>query len=491
MLSNQHIINELKAIRNSFIKTRPKMDMNSFVSSQKQAYNLGDGSQHRLHTFLQGAGAPMKMRHPLGYGSINGNTLYPDPLYSGTVYRPVLHDKGGSLLGENMPLSGGCDDGSDCSDYDSDSDYEGGYFSESSEGEYSSEDEIGGTVYSKYVKPAVKGLYNVGKHAVNDVIIPVGKEVGKEVLKKALMGALMGAGHSHVFGGRLSGTRDEFIHILKKIDPEFHASRKHSKNDLRNEVYKHLESTMSKKDLATLHYLDALAGYGSHHDEEGGINGNKSELQQILHKMYPELDLKKMSKEQIIKEIVGHVSKSKQSSDIEHHYKQVEKERLKEEKIKAYEEKQRLREAKHKKHKEEEVFEEPPPPYTEFEEPLPSFAPAPAPVKEVKKRGRPAKVKIEKEKKPRGRPAKVKIEKEKKPRGRPTKVKTTIKDPVKELDDIFKELENPKPEGGKIKKLIGTKKGNRARGAIVAEVMKKHGLNLPQASKYVSEHNLY
>jgi hypothetical protein len=46
-------------------------------------------------------------------------------------------------------------------------------------------------------------------------------------------------------------------------------------------------------------------------------------------------------------------------------------------------------------------------------------------------------------------------------------------------------------QGGAIKKLVGTKRGNRARGDIVAEVMKKEGLSLSQASKYVKEHNLY
>lgn len=50
----------------------------------------------------------------------------------------------------------------------------------------------------------------------------------------------------------------------------------------------------------------------------------------------------------------------------------------------------------------------------------------------------------------------------------------------------------PYPVGGRgIKKLVGTKKGNRARGDIVAEVMKKHGLSLGEASKYVSKNNLY
>jgi hypothetical protein len=42
-----------------------------------------------------------------------------------------------------------------------------------------------------------------------------------------------------------------------------------------------------------------------------------------------------------------------------------------------------------------------------------------------------------------------------------------------------------------IKKLVGTKRGNRARGDIVAEVMKKEGLSLSQASKYVKEHDMY
>jgi len=49
----------------------------------------------------------------------------------------------------------------------------------------------------------------------------------------------------------------------------------------------------------------------------------------------------------------------------------------------------------------------------------------------------------------------------------------------------------PKFSGYGIKKLVGTKRGNRARGDIVAEVMKKHGLSLSQASKYVKEHDLY
>jgi hypothetical protein len=47
-------------------------------------------------------------------------------------------------------------------------------------------------------------------------------------------------------------------------------------------------------------------------------------------------------------------------------------------------------------------------------------------------------------------------------------------------------------KGYGLKKLPkSTHKRYTARGAIVAEVMKKHGLSLPQASRYVKEHSLY
>ena len=58
----------------------------------------------------------------------------------------------------------------------------------------------------------------------------------------------------------------------------------------------------------------------------------------------------------------------------------------------------------------------------------------------------------------------------------------------------MKLLRNARPlqkVGKGIKKLIGTKRGNSVRGDIVAEVMKKQGLSLSQASKYVKEHDMY
>ena len=421
MLSNQKIINELKAITDSFIKTRPEMEMNAFVSSQKEPYNLGDRRGNHPVNFLKGGGSPSFQKHPLAYGSINGNTLHPDPLYSGIVYEPILN-RGGAMLGENMPLEGGEYSSSEYSE--SDSECEGGdLMSESSEGEYSSDDEgeLGAGVYSDYIKPAgkalSKGLYNVGKFALNDVILPVGKEVGKEVIKKAIMGALMGAGM------------------------------------------------------------------------KGGLSGNKTELKHILKKMYPHLNLDKMSKEEIIKKI-----KADDEFDEE-----VEFEHPKEPKkwlTQYWDDEPKPEE--HKKKKGRPKVEKP--------------------VKEKKPRGRPKVEKPVKEKKPRGRPKVEKPVKEPKKKGRPSKVVVPTPTPknepdhLKDLDDIFNEHLNkpetpninviedkpikkkgrkPKVEGGKIKKLVGNKKGNRARGDIVAEVMKKQGLNLAQASKYVSQHNLY
>ena len=63
----------------------------------------------------------------------------------------------------------------------------------------------------------------------------------------------------------------------------------------------------------------------------------------------------------------------------------------------------------------------------------------------------------------------------KKPRGRPSKCGGSA------------ELYPPSIKGGK----RGVKKGTSKRGEIVKKVMKEKGLNLAQASKYVKEHNLY
>jgi hypothetical protein len=70
-----------------------------------------------------------------------------------------------------------------------------------------------------------------------------------------------------------------------------------------------------------------------------------------------------------------------------------------------------------------------------------------------------------------------------------------LKEQEKKIKALLKEtgVKHPKKRktSAKIKKIVGHKLGERVRGDVVAEVMKKHNLTLPQASKYVKEHNLY
>jgi hypothetical protein len=58
--------------------------------------------------------------------------------------------------------------------------------------------------------------------------------------------------------------------------------------------------------------------------------------------------------------------------------------------------------------------------------------------------------------------------------------------------DTIKSKVTVKAEGSDRAVGSGVSGGGRSkRNTIVREVMQKHGLTLPQASKYVKEHNLY
>jgi hypothetical protein len=70
-------------------------------------------------------------------------------------------------------------------------------------------------------------------------------------------------------------------------------------------------------------------------------------------------------------------------------------------------------------------------------------------------------------------------------------LKNYAKDELKKKLRPEKEEKEEKEGAGRKRRLVGTKRGNNARGDIVAEIMKKKGLSLPQASKYVKAHNLY
>jgi hypothetical protein len=128
-----------------------------FVNNRAERdYNLGDRGRGIMKDVI--GGYKSLGQHPRYSNSINGNTAYPDPLLGGAVNRPLyrnyaeFNNRGGALLEENMPLTGGYHSDSDfhsesddeCSSSESESDKsESDYESESeSEEEYE-----GGGIY--------------------------------------------------------------------------------------------------------------------------------------------------------------------------------------------------------------------------------------------------------------------------------------------------------------------------------------------------------
>ena len=608
MLSNKKIINEIRQNQQDYVNTRPEMIFKPFVSNRAERdYNLGD----RM------GGYKSLGQHPRFSASINNNTAFPDPLYGGAVKGDMYNNYlefnkryGGALLEEKMPLTGGYHSDSDfCSESESESESDEYETDSDSECSDSSSDYEGGGIYDDYIKPAGKALYNVGHEVFKDVVVPV----GKEILKDAIIGLMSGAGRMR--GGKITGTKDEYIHILRKINPEFTKKElsKNTKNKLSRMLYKILEMGIHPDDLETLHYLDNiyqqlvvnpddlenlhyLDALTKNYGQRGGLSGTKKELMTIIKAMYPNVDFKKMTKQQIIneikkeqpaKEIKSKVKKILKTDDDE--YSEIEKQ---------FKEFDKLDETDKKLDKEslelDKYFEKLNKETKKRGRPVKEKV-----VKEPKKRGRPAKEKVVKEPKKRGRPAKEKVVKEPKKRGRKTKSKIdkllkTDEDEYKEIEKQFKEFDkldktdkkldkeslkldkyfeklNKEPktpktpkapkapkqvktknritkdkfmretkkdlffnmlspeqkqkayeeykkispmlegaflkkyfetnkeigdklfkkEGAGIKKIVGTKRGEKVRGDIVAEIMKKKGLNLGQASKYDSEHNLY
>ena len=539
MLSNEKIINEIKASQRDYVNTRPEMIFKPYVNNRAERdYNLGDRGKRRDVI----GGYKSLGQHPR-YSNPVGSSAFPDPLYGGKIeYKNYseFNNRGGAVLSEKMPLTGGyrsdsdfnseTDDENSSSESDSESNSNSESESESdSNSEYEEdidENMEGGGIYDDYIKPVGKTLLNVGHEVFKDVVVPV----GKELLKNAIVGLMSGAGMK---GGKITGTKTEFIHILKKINPKIHMKelKKKTQHELARELYKILELGLHPEDLKTLHLLDAYTKA----NKKGGLNGTQKELEKILVAMYPQLNLEKLSKQEIIDKIKGHVDKT-ENKRINYN----EKRRNKTKNIKSFNELPEYFEEPEEETKEEIIIDEP--------------------VKETKKRGRPSKEKQPKEPKKRGRPSKVKSEvksesnkhldnlenlfnevletpkeevkknievkitKTTKPKNRLTKAQFTREtnkdlffkkltpDEKKKAYDEYKKT-NPlleasfikkyfpvnnnigeklfKKEGAGIKKIVGHKVGEKVRGDIVAEVMKKQGLSLGQASKYVSEHNLY
>jgi hypothetical protein len=498
MLSNEKIINEIKASQRDYVNTRPEMIFKPYVNNRAERdYNLGDRGKRRDVI----GGYKSLGPHPR-YSNPVGTSAFPDPLYGGRIeYKNYseFNNRGGAVLSEKMPLTGGyrsdsdfnseTDDENSSSESESESNSESESDSNSEYEEDIDENMEGGGIYDDYIKPVGKTLLNVGHEVFKDVVVPV----GKELLKNAIIGLMSGAGMK---GGKITGTKTEFIHILKKINPKIHMKelKKKTQHELSRELYKILELGLHPEDLKTLHLLDAYTKA----NKKGGLNGTQKELQKILIAMYPQLNLENLSKQEIIDKIIGHVDKT-------------ENKRLN------YNEKRRKKTKNIKTFHELPEYIEPEPKKIDFiHEELPSEKLDEEP-KQSKKRGRPKVEKPPKEAKKRGRPKVEKPPKEPKKRGRP-KVEKPPKEPKKrgrkpktkldELDDMFKNILEKKEDiiepvkknikvkinkkkGAGIEKIVGTKRGEKVRGDVVAEVMKKHGLNLGQASKYVSEHNLY
>ena len=465
LLSNQKIINELNSIKKDYINTRPEMLFNEFTSNKAERdYNLGDNRRGGYKTFGQ---------HP-HYGT-SVQTLYPDPLYGGVTYTNYLEFNNrntmGGMLKSRVPLNGGyhSDSSSEYSSSDSESEYE-----TESESDYDSESDYeGGDIMNDYIKPAGKALYNVGSEVFKDVIVPV----GKELIKDAIIGLMTGAGMK---GGKITGLKDEYIYIMKKINPDLNVKElnKKTKKTLSRELYEILKLGLHPDDLKTLHLLDK-----KHKEvkDKGGLRGNKKELKAILKAVYPDIDFDKMDK----KEIILKIKEMKQ--DVPDYG--------------------RKRKPKKQDVKVEEILE--------IQEPIIEKL-----IKQNKKQGRPKIDKPPKEPKKRGRPKIDKPPKEPKKRGRkPNEEKSKIQKLLKtdkEINKMFKDTlasmkENKKKDkefkklltsqnklmkkGIKkekgIKKVVGHKLGERVRGDVVAEYMKKHNVGLGEASKKVKELGLY
>jgi len=174
ILSNQRLINELNAIKDDFIQSRPHMAMSVFKATRRgdgRSNKYDNADQPKFFKDDRGGGSPAFQKHPLGYQPPGGSTATVDPLFSGVVDRPV--PRGGAMLKAPLPLTGECSD--------SDSDYEGagvlnGYSSSDDEDDY---DDGAGLVDD--AKEAIRRIPSNIKSAANYV---KGKIPSKAELEK-------------------------------------------------------------------------------------------------------------------------------------------------------------------------------------------------------------------------------------------------------------------------------------------------------------------
>ena len=463
MLSNQKIINEIKASQIDYVKTRPEMIFKPFVNNRSERdYNLGDGGKRQEHKRDLIGGYKSLGQHPRFSNSVNGNTAFPDPLFGGAVkgamYNNFLafNNRGGALLGEKMPLEGGikadCDFYSESDSDSEDSSSESESESDKSESDYESEEEDidtdmkGGGIYDDYIKPAGKALLNTGKAVFKDIVVPVGKEILKDTIK----GVLMGAGKK----GGLSGTKKEFIHILKAMHPNVDFSKK-KKKELMEEIKKSIPKTDIIPPLQTTEPRKRGRPKSDKPKAEAKPRGRpKSDK--------PKAEPKKRGRPSKVKKEepkTDYDDPNKHLNDLEDIFKEV---------------------------LEPEPKPEPPKKTKALKTPK-------AP-KTTKPKNRLTKDKFMRETKKDIFFNMLKPDEKQKAYEEYKRISPMLEASfLKKYFEVNKEIGDIlfKKEGAGIKKIVGTKTGEKVRGDVVAEVMKKQGLNLGQASKYVSEHNLY
>jgi hypothetical protein len=208
------MIDEVNASKKSFIHETPQYRHDQFISQQQKRFS--NSKSDGRHPFSQQP-SQTYFEDPLVVGSTHkhfGNFLdYNNrAISSETKY---LH--GGALMYQ-QPKGGMMSDSDSCS-----SDEEMGG---------KSRDELiemaqGGGVYEDYVKPAGRFLGKVGSEVMNDIIVPIGKELVKDAVKGAVMGSVVGAGKRR---GRPKGSKNkskmveppviEAIHLEHLVKPK-------------------------------------------------------------------------------------------------------------------------------------------------------------------------------------------------------------------------------------------------------------------------------
>lgn len=223
-----HMIDEVNASKKSYIHETPQYVQWGFLGQQDKRFmnRKSDGG----HPFSQ---------QP-------SQTYYEDPLIVGSKEHhngSFLQYNNRAIESSTKHLSGGAmmyqqpQDSDSDSDYSSSSDeeeggalmyqqpkadkYKGGDLSQMTKEELM-EMIQGGGVYDDYIKPAGKFLGHVGKEIVNEVIVPV----GKELVKDAVRGVVKGAGR-----GRPKGSKNK---AKEKVEEVPKAKKSRAKSAVEN-----------------------------------------------------------------------------------------------------------------------------------------------------------------------------------------------------------------------------------------------------------------